>query len=363
MKKIGIMSMQRIKNYGSFLQAYGLRKTLVNMGYDVQFVDYEIEPAIIKPDKKSLLSRIVKHLNIFKYIQRENMEKEFGKRYEEEFLKELNISTKFNYHPNIEHLVIGSDEVFNCLQSNSKVGYSRELFGKNYENIPVSTYAACFGKTTYNGLVKNNIDKEVGKLINNIENISVRDKNSWEIIKELTGRESNINLDPVLITDFSEEVNEKEVKYDNYIIVYAYKGRISKEEQKKIKKFAKKNKKTIISIGTYQEVADINLLLNPFELLAYFKKADFVITDTFHGTVFSIKFNTNFATIIRDSNKQKLEDLLNRLKLESRKIDDLDQLEYLYQEKIDFNDSNEILRHERKSTYNYLKESIDKHIK
>ena len=47
-KKIGILSMQRIKNYGSFLQAYGLRKLIEELGYEVQYVDYHVEEPVIK---------------------------------------------------------------------------------------------------------------------------------------------------------------------------------------------------------------------------------------------------------------------------------------------------------------------------
>lgn len=358
MKKIGIMSMQRIKNYGSFLQAYGLKKTLNNMGCDVQFVDYQVEPPIVERKKTSIFSKIRKHLNIYKYMQSRKMEKEFGIRYEEEFLKMLQVGKERNYHPYIDHLVIGSDEVFNCLQAGKTVGYSRELFGKNYEDIPVSTYAACFGSTTYSRLVEYGIDKEVGNMINKIKNLSVRDENTFEMVKTLTNRDSVINLDPVLISDFSEEIQNKSVKHENYIIVYAYRGRITKEEQKKIKKFAKENKKKIISIGTYQEVADINLVLDPFELLAYFKNADFVITDTFHGTIFSVKYNTNFVTIIRESNKQKLGDLLKRLKLEHRCCADINKLNELYQEKIDFKEANDIIEKQKENTFDYLKNII-----
>lgn len=355
MKKIGIMSMQRIKNYGSFLQAYGLKKTLMNIGCDVQFVDYQIEPPIVETKKSSIFSKIKKHLNIYQYMQGKKMDKEFGRRYEEEFLKMINVGKEKNYHPNIDHLVIGSDEVFNCLQAGTTVGYSKELFGKNYENIPTSTYAACFGSTTYPRLVEHGIAQEVGEMLSKINNLSVRDENTFETVKKLTNRDSIINLDPVLISDFSDEIKNKSVKHENYIIVYAYRGRITKEEQKKIKEFAKQHKKKIISIGTYQDVADINLMLDPFELLAYFKKADFVITDTFHGTVFSIKYNTNFATIIRESNKQKLADLLKRLKLENRCCDDLNQLNNLYQEKIDFKETNGIIEEQKENTYQYLK--------
>ena len=52
---------------------------------------------------------------------------------------------------------------------------------------------------------------------------------------------------------------------------------------------------------------------NPFELLSYFCYADYIITDTFHGAVLSIKYSKQFAVWIRDSNKQKLGDLLERL--------------------------------------------------
>ena len=46
--KIGIMSMQRIENYGSFLQAYSLRQMLEELGHEVVFVDYVIEPCIVQ---------------------------------------------------------------------------------------------------------------------------------------------------------------------------------------------------------------------------------------------------------------------------------------------------------------------------
>lgn len=358
MKKIGIMSMQRVINYGSFLQAYGLRKVLKQIGCDVQFVDYKIEKPIVEAKKKSIISKVFKNYNIFKYIQREKMDKALSNKYEE-FLNILGIKKEKNYNPDIDMLLIGSDEVFNCLQSSKNVGYSRELFGKSYENIAVNTYAACFGSVTYDNLKKYNVDKEIANLLNNIKNISVRDENSKNIVKKLTNREARINLDPVIICDFEDELLNKKVEHTNYIIIYAYKGRISKEEARKIKRFARKTNKKIISIGVYQEVADINLLLDPFEMLAYIKNADFVITDTFHGTIFSIKFNVAFATIIRESNKQKLGDLLRRFNLSNRKCTNLSNLGNLYYNKIEFNKVNEIIEEEKEKTMKYLNEIIN----
>ena len=58
MKKVGIMSMQRIINYGSFLQAYGLKKVIEGLGYEVEFVDYQVEKTLISDKKRSKKERV-----------------------------------------------------------------------------------------------------------------------------------------------------------------------------------------------------------------------------------------------------------------------------------------------------------------
>ena len=60
----------------------------------------------------------------------------------------LGVTTEMNYNPVLDCLVIGSDEVFNCIQKNSNVGYSPELFGKDNHAKRLMTYAASFGNTT-----------------------------------------------------------------------------------------------------------------------------------------------------------------------------------------------------------------------
>ncbi len=64
-------------------------------------------------------------------------------------------------------------------------------------------------------------------------------------------------------------------------------------------------------------------------VFSYFKNADYVITDTFHGTVFSIKMNTKFCTLIRDSNRNKLEALLKKLDKLDRKVEKMEDIEHL----------------------------------
>lgn len=96
----------------------------------------------------------------------------------------------------------------------------------------------------------------------------------------------------------------------DYVIVYAYSGRITDEETAAIQEFAHKRGKKTLFIGVRQAFTDEYICVDPFTMLAYFINADYVITDTFHGTVFSIKYQIPFTTIIRESNKEKLSDLL-----------------------------------------------------
>lgn len=354
-KKIGIMSMQRIVNYGSLLQAFGLKKILEDLEYNVQFVDYRYEEGISRLKDQSIIKKIISNINIIKFISKKAVLNNFRNKYNNEYIKLLGINC-INYNPNIDALVIGSDEVFNCLQG-YPVGYSRELFGKNYENINVISYAGSFGHTKYEELKEHNIDKEIGEYFSKFNAISVRDKNSESIVEKLTSKKPELHLDPVLISDFSKVITNN-VKLNNYIIVYAYTGRLTKSEEKYIKKFAKKHKKKIVSLGFYQKIADYNLVVSPFEVLEYFQKADYVITDTFHGTIFSIKMNTKFCTIIRDSNKNKLMYLLEKLSQVDRNVTELDKIEELYNKDIDFKETNSIIEAERKRTTEYLKNNL-----
>lgn len=356
MKKIGIMSMQRVINYGSFMQAYALKKTIESLGHEVEFVDYEYEKTIIEEKKKNIIEKIKKNYNVIWFLKKKYNLSKFRNFYQEKCLKYLNVSEEKNYYPQIDTLVIGSDEVFNCMQG-YPVGYSRNLFGYNY-NMRKISYAGSFGYTTIDMLKDKKIDKEISELLKKFDAISVRDNNSKEIVENLTDLNVETNLDPVLIYDFDKEIEDIQINMENYIIVYAYTGRLSKEEQRTIKKFARENNKKVVSFGFPQEVADINIVVDPFEMLAYFKNADFVITDTFHGTIFSIVTNTKFISLVRKSNFNKMKSLLENLDLKDRLITNLDSLNEKYKTEINFKNSNKIRKDAQEITIGYLKKHL-----
>ena len=345
--KIGIMSMQRIINYGSFLQAYGLRKTLEGMGHQVQFVDYEVGPSLVAPKKANGRCRILnKAMSAAKmlspsYRAERSMQLEmnqsfadFYNRFEREFLPQLGVSEEKVFRPELDALVIGSDEVFNCTQAGDMVGYSLQLFGKDHCAKRLISYAASFGSTTLEKLDHYGIRKDIKNCLEGFDHLSVRDENSVQIVSALCDKKPVQNIDPVLLYDFPE-VESIEVSLSDYIVVYAYAGRINGEEAKAIRQFAKRAGKKLVSLGFRQSFCDVCIQASPLEVLAYIKRADYVVTDTFHGTVFSIKYQVPFATLIRDSNKQKLGDLLQRFQLGNRRVTQLSDMESIVMQPVD----------------------------
>lgn len=368
MSKVGILSMQRIKNYGSFLQAYALKSIIENLGHSVEFVDYHIEKPIIKNvnESKKLFNKGINALRgdapLIQKLQYIIHKKNFGKKY----FKLLNLSVSPNYNPVLDTLVIGSDEVFNCIQSNTNVGYSLELFGKDNKAKRVITYAASFGNTTIDKIKKYEKLEELSKYINDIDKISVRDVNSELIIKKITHKDVLINLDPVLIFDYFNQENlipNIKVK-KKYILVYAYSGRIKSNESEYIKKIAKEKELQVYTIGGAQRCAEKFIDCSPFEVLSYFKNAEFVITDTFHGSIFSIITQRPFITLVRKSvensygNEEKITDLLKRLNLKDRIVYSIYDNEKILNKKIDYENVNKIIEEEKVKTLKYLKDNI-----
>ena len=372
MKKVGIMSMQRIANYGSFLQAYALKQLIEELDCKVEFVDYHVGVPVIAENadsKNKFVRKLEKGLETFRYqapfshkLAFIQYKQSFGKKY----MPVLGITDTMNYNPDLDCLVIGSDEVFNCIQKNSNVGYSPELFGKDHNAKRLITYAASFGNTTLEKLDKFKKTDEIGTLLKRFDALSVRDANSGAIVERLTGKSPVYHLDPVLTYDYMnccDKIPQIESK-EKYLILYAYAGRISNREADWIAAYAKKKKLKVYAIGGIQKCADRFVDCSPFEVLAYFKNAEEVITDTFHGSIFSVITHRPFTALIRKSvgnsygNEEKLGDLLNRLGLSARMTTKIEAAESINMHPIDYVGVDGILQKQRTLAQAYLRENI-----
>lgn len=374
--KVGIISMQRVCNNGSFLQAYGLKKLIESLGHEVIFVDYEVGKPIIQSfaDKKTyyklkLRNSIIKLFLTCKWLRwvlPEGYKQIIRERegYKKIIKQYLNITDKTNCHSLVDVIVIGSDEVFNCTQINPEVGFSPELFGANQKADKVITYAASFGNTTLQKLKDLGLTENIKQYLKELSSISVRDRNSESVVYNLLGSKPEVNLDPVLMYDFMPTIEDKKLRKD-YIVVYAYRLRITAEEAAEIKAFAKQQGKKLISVSGQLNFCDEHIVVDPFECLNVYRHADYVITDTFHGTIFSIINRKKFVTLIRKSkgssygNQEKLQDLLNRLGLQERSYSyDSDKLSERILSEIDYESVFKIINTERTHTMDYLKNQL-----
>lgn len=360
--KVGILSMQRVYNYGSLLQAYALKKTIENMGYECGFMDIKkgVQLGCHAQAKNTLQNGIV-HWRLQKlknqgikaflgYFHR----KIYRRKFKSVFFNLLGLPKNIDPDGFFDIVIIGSDEVFNFAQK-TWWGYSEQLFGGGINARKIFTYAASFGWTRMEDILSNGLTEQITKALNNISCFSVRDENSEKIIKRLTGKTACLNTDPTLIYDFHKEISDKCI-LKNYIVLYSYAGRTdSKNEIKVIRKFAKTHQKKLLSVGYYHFWCDKNIIPDPFDVLNYFIHADYIITDTFHGTVFSIKFHKRFCTIIRDTNEEKLSHLLKHFNLSNRIATSVDQIPEILQSPIDFIETEDMILKEKENALNYLK--------
>lgn len=371
---VGIMSMQRIHNYGSSLQAYALRRLLeqADSSVHVSFVDYEPGATLLRPSSTSGLSassRIIRKLREYNAVKTPTIDKlrffNHKRAYARKYLPAIGIGPEPSRNLNLDLQVIGSDEVFNCVQDNSNVGYSRDLFGHGSPARHVVSYAASFGNTTMNKLESNGIRDEIATDLSRFTSISVRDRNSRDIVEALTGSRPQVHLDPTLVYDFSDESRtQSRSSHEKYIIVYGYSGRLDKTENLVIKQYADKIGARVLAFGGLQECADEFIDCTPFELLSYFRNASAVITDTFHGTIFSVINEVPFVTIVRQSsgasygNEEKLGYLLEALGLHDRQLRRGDSLAEIMDKEIDFAPVRAVRSEERQRTQDYLASAI-----
>lgn len=366
--RVGILSMQRIYNYGSFLQAYGLRAMLESLGCDVQFVDYEPGACLVESaaSKTGLARKAEKALEVFRYDAPLKDRLAFirhKRTYAGRFYPMLGLTKRPNLDPELDMLVIGSDEVFNCVQDNANVGFTPALFGQGYRAKRKVTYAASFGNTTLGKLERHGKCEEVAGYLRALDAVSARDANTGSIVAELTGGEPAYNLDPVLAYDYFGECGRipAEVDEKRYMVVYGYSGRLSAEECAAVRAYAGSRGLKVLNIGGVQGACDRFVDCSPFEVLAYFKNAEVVVTDTFHGTILSTIARTPFASFVRSSgygNSEKMCDLLRRLGLEGRATSDAGVLAATLDAPVDWSAPDAAIAEGRRAAREYLSKEV-----
>ena len=329
---IALMSWHSYYNYGTFLQAAALSYYLKKTGHKVDLIKYDPEQHVIRQsvnNTESLIEKLKKRiqwqLGNYNQVEQFNGDKfdEFAKINfsvtincnEAEKLKELN-----NLY---DAFICGSDQIW------SPVDFDPNFYLDFVEDKRRTiAYAPSFGISSIDNI---DMQKTMGALVKQIRFLSVREVQGAEIIKELTGDEAKVVVDPTILLNEEDWVEFLELRNneDKYLLIY-YLGNNS-ESWKIAKKIAVRQKLPIKIIPVYPQDKKrdgcINRSIGPREFVDLIKNASYVCTDSYHAVLFSILYQTNFACVKRFSDRNKLSQnsrlysLLEKLELEDRLID------------------------------------------
>ena len=358
MKKIGIITINDFFNYGNRLQNYALTYFLqkMNKNYIVNSIWYS-------NDNIKISRKYVNWGNIRRYIfNRHNYRNYINNHFLfYDIIREYNIK-KFsdNYIETIpfceiksddyKYFIVGSDQIWKPNAVNPNIAFLQ--FAGKHKRI---AYAASFGVNKVN---INKID-EIKKGLEGIDFLSVREYAGAKIVKDLTGKDVPVLVDPTLLltTEEWDKIIERPVWYrdEKYILVY-FLSKLPDKIKKDIQILADKYKLKIVDLMDRENID--YYCSTPSEFLYLIKNCSLMYTDSFHGTLFSILNKKTFVTCSREnvsmSIDSRIDTLLSMFSLKNRKISKNNNYEIVNPMEIEFPDVEKILDRERERANKFL---------
>lgn len=322
--KIGILTFHHVDNYGATLQACALWTFLNSQGYDVEIIDYRpLKIAWIYFRALLPIKRVKSSTSQTKKIRINEKSLIYISRYwkmRRFLLSHVKLSNKKfydkkglkYYQDKYDVVICGSDQIW-CIDSFR--GYNSSFFLDFVSNKTTRkiSYAASFGNTTKLGPYQ----KEIYTLINQFQTILVRDSNSLQIIANECNKKAIKVLDPTFLIKYDTLKTPPRIT-NKYLLLYVQ-ADIQPEEEEFIKFLAAEQNLTIVSVGRNEALAQINLeTARPKEWIGLHSEASYIVTNTFHGTVFSIIFHKPFTVFLPSDKSNKVRDLLNDFGLTNR---------------------------------------------
>lgn len=346
-----------INNYGSVLQAFALQKCLKDFGGNPTIVRTKAPGkeslmhslrAIIKPQKHySFLQRLKKELQKNKFVDKNNKISGFINSYIS--VTEIDSIEEFNKKVSSDDVFIaGSDQIWNVINSTLSRWYSLQWIDSNKKY----SYAASIGLDKLTDLQKQlYADGLLG-----FQTISLRESQAVGLLTPLfKGKEVRQDLDPTLLFDgsFWRKMESKRLIDEPYVFVYML--RPDMNVIKLAKQVAKKHGYKVIYTGLYaNKMTGVATICDAGieDFLSYIDNAETVITNSFHGTVFSVLFNKPFLSVKLETTSSRVESFLSMTGLESRLVETPFQENIIPE--VDYQKAEHILENERKKSLDYL---------
>lgn len=382
MKKIGIITMYNNNNYGSALQCFATIKLLRKLKYDpivIERNDSNVKRELIRLLRKiQFLYRIMLYPEKWKKFKLSFSESKRGyneisiesKRLINKFINEnipiCNLSyrklKKLARSDEFYAFISGSDQIWNVSSPYLDPMLYLEFSPKN-KRIAL---APSFGIDEIPYYEK----KILAKKLKKYAYLSIRENSGVQIIKELTGRNANLILDPTLLVSKEEwiSLSEKGKRLNDgkkYVLAY-FLNEPSQIAIEIIRKLISDLKCELIVLPydfkKYKQIGEYKFYsAGPKEFINLINQSEFIVTDSFHGVAFSINLNKDFIAVERDyagsiKQNERIITLLEKCGLKNRffttykKIMNLNPICYL--------EINNILKKERLNAENYILNSL-----
>ena len=351
--KICIVTVHDSINCGSYWQAYALGHVLKEMGHEVRYLkraSYNDNRRQRKKNLKMLAGtfiyqsfgagmRYLRRLRGFRAAQKKMSEMDFCP----DAIRDTDC------------FILGSDTIWNFNDIHFR--RNQDIFlGKPFLEKTVIPYAASAGNTQ-----REQFEKIEGltEVINGWKAVGVRDNFTRDIIAAFTDREISMVCDPTLLMNKADYMQiAPPAPEQKYILLYLF-DKLSSELLRELEAFAQEKKLKLVK-GT---PGDLNIKCDrmdigtPDSFLACFAHADYIITDTFHGTVFSANLEKRFVAVNR--NKNKVNGFLEQMQLSDRLLSEGDSLRSALEREIDYAAVRSSIDACRAHSLSFLKDAIN----
>ena len=344
--RVGILNLQNIDNYGAVLLCLALQKKIEDMGYNPCVIDYRpdeeknpdsiVERVILKLRKegiygvaKALICKLAKrakvHVNVSSGLKKRRFEA-----FREEYLHrtELCSGEELAKISPFRAYVVGSDVIWKperVESAESNAYFLRFTQGRSCNRI---AYAASVGTRDAERLAK--IKLKFSEYVQPFDHISVREPSTVPFVQELVSTKVENCVDPTLLqsAEFYHQIASKTENTSSQKYIYFYMFDDENAGYDYVNRCSKQLGLPVICQCNKPKRIK-NLLLysgddGPAEFLNRIQNAEYIITNSFHGTIFSILFHKNFATISRNNLDFRVQSLLEALGLSERFVEQID---------------------------------------
>ena len=357
--KIGIVTQPLHNNYGGLLQNYALQQVLKKLGHDVKTIDYMYRIPLflyLKLIFKQIIKLIFRlgetHFYAYKMLcdYRKPIVVPFVENYISKTKTVHKYFSKIVHDEQFDAVIAGSDQVWRPIYNR----YIEDMYLKFVpDNVKKIAYAASFGVDTWEYNSKQT--KRCAKQAKRLDAISVRESTGIALCKDYLGVDATCVLDPTILAgaDAYKPLLKEKTEEQDYL--FAYILDITPEKQSYVESIAKsKGLRAII------KSADKNATSSVEDWLSMIANSSMVVTDSFHGTVFSILFHREFYSIVNVARGgTRFASLLSPIGLEHR-MGDVSQFQSLEPSHIDWQQVDHILDKQRQDSMSFLTNALKK---